>query len=357
MKVLAFVPNVLGFAPGQRSSIEAWEKILFHEGIEIDYAIFETDSLHEVLYKEGAYLKKATEMGRAYFRRARVVSGEIDNYDAALIYREAALVGPALYERVMKRKRIPLIYQLDDPLHVPYRSQFNSYLSYLKMFGKVKTNCRLADAVIVNSGPLREYALQFNDNVWQVPCVVDTDVYSYERKRFDKRICVGWTGSPSTAPNLSVIADPLRVVQERTGCRIHLIGSDQFHLPGVDFTSQPWRSETEVQDLRQIDIGLVPLPDNEWNRWKFFMKVAQYMAIGIPPVATPMGSIPEDIEDGVDGFIAENEEQWIDRLCRLIEDPALLESFSVNAAKKAGGRFSVQANAPTIVSAFRSVMV
>ena len=78
-----------------------------------------------------------------------------------------------------------------------------------------------------------------------------------------------------------------------------------------------------MSDLEQLDIGLVPLPDNEWNRRKFNLKVAQYMALGIVPVATPLGSNPEVIEHGLDGFLASTPGEWTTHLETLVRDGAL----------------------------------
>jgi glycosyltransferase involved in cell wall biosynthesis len=214
----------------------------------------------------------------------------------------------------------------------------------------------MASLVIVNSTPLRAFADQHNHNVWQIPSLVDTDTYSYQRPAAADDVCVGWSGSPTTAKNILVVADALRVIQRDTRCRVKFIGSAAFDIPGVDAVAQPWRRETEVDDLREFDVGLVPIPDVPWNRYKFFMKIAQYMALGIPPVATPMGSAVEDIDHGVNGFVAESTEQWIDAVETLARDPELRERMGKEAARTAAARFSVAANASRIVDAFRSVL-
>lgn len=356
MRVLALVPNLLGSTPGQRSSIEAWEPTLLRAGIEISYSTFETPALHEVLYQTGNYVSKISRMLKAYAGQARSALRQVSDYDAVFVYREAALIGPAILERMAVRRGKPLIYQLDDPLYLPYRSPFSGAFSYLKFFGKVEKICRIASAVTVNSTPINEYVSQFNDNVWQIPSVIDTDRYTYVPKIPSGSVCVGWTGSPSTAPNLGMIARPLRELQQRAPHRLHLIGSSTFELPGLDFTSQTWSADTEVEDLRQLDVGLVPLPENEWNKRKFLMKIAQYMALGIPPVSTPMGSAPFDIEHGVNGFLAATDEEWVRYLEILVRDDELRIDMSGHAAATARTRFSLEANEAKIVGAFRSVM-
>jgi len=358
MEVLALIPNQYGHAPGQRGSIELWETVLAPVGINIHYAPFESARLHEVLYRPGYYATKVKEMVRAYVDRLRLM-GDLKRFDAVFVYREAALLGPALLEKMVARRGVPIIYQLDDPLFVPYTSPSNGYLSYLKFFGKISEICRLAKVVMVNSTQIREYVSQFNQNIWQVPSVVDTEQYVYRPELLEKEtdeVCIGWSGSPTTLKNIKVIADALRKLAEQVPHRVHLIGGTDFDLPGVKYTAQRWSAETEVADLRKMQVGMVPLPLNEWNKYKFYMKTAQYMALGIPTVATPLGSNPEVIEHGVTGFLADSDEEWVEYLSRLITDHELRRRMSRAAATVAKEKYSLAGNTDKIIEAFRAAV-
>lgn len=354
MRVLALVPNSLGWSPGQRSTIEAWERLLGEHGIAVEYSLFETAALRRVLYEPGHYASKAIRMLEAYGRRIASMR-DLRDYDAVYLYREAALAGPALIERLVARTGVPIVYELDDPLHVPYTSSFNGPLSLLKFPGKVARICELASAVVVNSTMIRRFVEQHNDNVWQIPSVVDEHDFTYVPKRVRDDVCVGWSGSPSTAPNLAVVGDALRLLDGEPRSRVRLIGAPRFDISGFSYTSQPWRADTEVDDLRQLDVGLVPLPDVPWNHHKFLMKVAQYMTLGIVPVATPYGMITEDIQDGVNGFHASTTDEWVDRIRLLVRDDDLRLRLSQQAAADAAARYTVGANAEKIVGVFRSV--
>src|SRR5262249_33775644 len=226
MRVLTLVPSQKGHAPGQRGSIELWESVLAREGIELDYAPFETDVLCEILYASGKTLAKASEMVKGYVERLRLLK-RLDDYDAVFVYREAALLGPAFLEkRIAKRK--PIIYQLDDPLYMPYRSPSNGYLSYLKFFRKIKEIIRISKVVMVNSSHIRQYAEQFNRNIWQVPSVVDTDKFVYQPSTERSRVCVGWSGSPTTLKNISMLEKPLQRISAGDLCSLHFIGGTEF---------------------------------------------------------------------------------------------------------------------------------
>jgi len=354
VRVLALVPSQKGHSPGQRGSIELWEKVLEPAGIELDYAPFESDRLREILYLAGHRFGKAREMIAAYAERLKLLD-KLEGYDAVFVYREAALLGPAYLEKRIARKK-PIIYQLDDPLYMPYRSPSNGYLSYLKFFGKIKEIIRISTVVIANSSHIRQYALEFNKNVWQIPSVVDTDKFVYKPFENPGRVCVGWSGSPTTLKNIKMLERPLQTLSTKDICDFHFIGGTEFGIAGVEYSAQKWNAETEVEDLRKMQIGLVPLPMNSWNPHKFIMKTPQYMALGIVPVGTPMASNPEVIEHGANGFLANTDREWVERVTELVEDSSLRKQMSVRAAEDAIGKYSLNANRGKIIEAFKSVV-
>ncbi|HLA96666.1 MAG TPA: glycosyltransferase family 4 protein [Pyrinomonadaceae bacterium] len=352
MRVLTLVPSQTGYSPGQRGSIELWEQVLRPEGIELDFVPFETEKLRSVLHSGANNVTKSVEMLKAFGSRVKLLS-RVQDYDAVFVYREAALFGPAFLEKMIARKR-PIIYQLDDPLFVPYKSPSNGYLSYLKFFGKIKEIIRISKVVIVNSSHIREYAENFNSNIWQIPSIVDTRRFKYEPQTDElSRVCVGWSGSPTTLKNIKMLEKPLQEISKENICDIHFIGGEDFGLRDVNYSAKKWSEETEVEDLRKMQIGLVPLPDNAWNRYKFIMKTAQYMALGIVPVGTPMASNPEVIRHGENGFLAGNDEEWTEYLMLLASDSELRMRLSENAAKDAESHYSLNANAAKVIEAFK----
>jgi glycosyltransferase involved in cell wall biosynthesis len=357
MRVLVLTPYPYGTTAGPRSSFELWARALAEAGITLDYAVFETDELHEIIYQPAPLSRKAYEMGRSYIKflpKARAAR----QYDAVLVNREATLVGPALVERWVAHIGKPIIYHLDDPLYIPYRSDTNGALSYLKFFGKVKSLCRMSTVVIGNSPSHVAFARQVNSNVWEIPSVVDATVYDGWRPKPPGRdgTTVGWSGSPSTVGNLQVIREPLRELAARDDVNLRFIGAPDFNLPDIKHTVVPWDARTEVEEVRKLDIGLVPLPLTPWTPHKFYLKLVQYSALGIPAVATPLGSNPIVIDDGKTGFLASTDADWVDLVGRLADDPDLREEMGQAAADVARERYTLQANAEKIVAAFRSAV-
>jgi glycosyltransferase involved in cell wall biosynthesis len=355
MRVLVLTPYPYGTVAGPRSSFELWERVLAEAGITLDYAVFETDRLHEVIYTPGHTAEKVWQMALSYRGMIAKSRGARD-YDAVLVNREAALIGPAVIERWVAR-HTPILYLLDDPLYVPYRSPANGLLSYLKAFGKVKTLCRMARVVLANSPHHVEFARQYNANVWEIPSVVDADVYTGWQPRAEQGpVRVGWSGSPSTVPNLQLIKAPLEQVAARDDVALRFIGADDVGLGGIPHHAQAWKADTEVADLRMLDVGLAPLPETPWTKRKFILKLVQYMALGIPPIATPLGANPAVIDDGVTGLLADGDAAWVAAIERLVDNAALREEMGRRAAQVAHERYTLQANAEKIVAAFRSAV-
>jgi glycosyltransferase involved in cell wall biosynthesis len=133
-----------------------------------------------------------------------------------------------------------------------------------------------------------------------------------------------------------------------------LIGAQDFGVPEVLHTGLEWRAATEVEDLRRLQVGLVPVPQTPWTPHKFYLKLVQYMALGIPPVATPLGANRVVIDDGVTGFLADGDSAWLESVTRLVEDRDLRHRIGARAAEVARDRYTLQANAEKIVAAFRS---
>jgi glycosyltransferase involved in cell wall biosynthesis len=277
-------------------------------------------------------------------------------YDAVFVYREAALIGPEIFERIVAHRGLPIIYGLDDPLFVRYRSPVNGWLSWLKFPGKVARLCALASAVIVNGSPLRKFAARHNRNVWIVPNLVDERKYQPEVRPAGDPPRLGWIGSHSSAVNLDLLAEPLDRLARRTPFELHLIGCDQSPVGGVPCVAKEWTEATEVRDLRLFDVGLLPLVDHPWNAWKFNFKVAQYMALGIPPVCTPVGSNAEIVDHGSTGFLAATSDDWVRYLEALITDDQFRMQMGVAASEYARHHFTLRANEEAIVRSFRSAL-
>jgi glycosyltransferase involved in cell wall biosynthesis len=354
MRILALVPSLYDTSPGQRFRLEQWAPLLKERGIEIDYRSFETERLHDILYKPGRTASKvglilgALGARLSDARRAR-------DYDLVYVFREAALLGPPVFERLVAWSGTPMVFDFDDAVFVPYVSPSNGYLSYLKFPGKTRAICRMSTHVIAGNPYLADYARQVNDRVTIVPTTIDTDKYTVGPRRTEGVPVVGWSGSYSTVQHLDTLRGALQRLAREVPFRLRVIGTPEYHLDGVEVEALPWRSETEVADLKRMDVGIMPLPDDKWSKGKCGLKALQYMALGIPTVCSPVGVNTDIVQDGENGFIAGTEDEWVEKLATLLRSVELREQLGLAGRATVESRYSARVQAPRVCHIFESV--
>jgi glycosyltransferase involved in cell wall biosynthesis len=301
-------------------------------------------------------------MLRALARRLRLLSS-VGHFDLVYLFREAALLGPALIERLLARRGVPIVYDFDDPIWIPYRSPTNRLFSRLKCPGKTRAICRNAAAVIVGNRLLEGWAREHSRNVHVVPSTIETAAYpARPETRFLKEtgfLTLGWTGSHSTLPFLDLIKGVLARLAARHRFRLLVIAHrDDYRIEGAPYevVSRRWCADTEAADLEPIDIGLGPFPDEGWTPWRCHGKVLQYMAAGIPTVASRIGILPDYIRDGEEGFLVSSEAEWLARLTTLIEDAELRRTMGAKARQVIDERYAAKVWAPRVGEILRSVL-
>lgn len=345
IRVLALVPYPIGRVGGQRYRIEQWARLFGGQGIEVMFSPFLSPQGMDVLYQPGHMAIKARETLGGYLRRLAEVTRRI-SADVIFVYREAAFLGPAWLEKLFSR-RVPLVFDFDDALYLRDTSPANAWSRSLKAGGKPGTICRLARHVMVGNELLAEFAGEYTRAVTVVPSTIDTDAYQVQSRPPNSRPIVGWTGSATTLPHLVALGPVLRELHQRQDFELRVIGC-QTTIEGVRVRCVPWNADTEAEDLRSLDVGLMPLPDNEWSRRKCGMKALQYMALGIPPVVSPVGVNGTIVRDSVNGFHARTAEEWIDRIAALVEHESLRRALGREARRTIEESYSAAAHAPRV---------
>jgi glycosyltransferase involved in cell wall biosynthesis len=355
MKVLAIVPSLYDTSPGQRFRMEQWEPILKKSGVDITWAPFETDELRAILYRPGQTASKVRTVLSNMNRRRNDVS-KVSSYDVVYLFREAALLGPPWFERRIGRTGVPVVFDFDDAVFVSYKSPSNGYLSYLKFPQKTGEICKLSEHVMAGNQYLADYASKFNRNVTIVPTTIDAEKYRPAEKSEPETLTIGWSGSHSTAQHLDTIRDILRDLAKEEEFTLRVIGVPDYSLDGVKVDALQWKSETEIDDLRPIDIGLMPLPDDQWSKGKCGLKALQYMALGIPTICSPVGVNSTIIQEGENGFIADTKEEWIAKLKSLLHSPELRRRIGAAGRKTVENDYSAATQAPRVLKVFESVV-
>jgi glycosyltransferase involved in cell wall biosynthesis len=353
VKVLAVVPNVYDRVPGQRFRIEQWEPWLRESGVILDYASFESPELSKVIHQRGNYLPKIWHVLGGMLRRIQLAT-HIGDYDLIYVFRESALIGPAWFERWAKLRGRPMIFDFDDAVWVSIASLANGWLSLLKMPSKTRTSCRLASHVMAGNPYLAEYAMRVNPETSVVPTSIELKNYTLEASADVPVPVIGWSGSFSTVPYLNRLKPVLQELIRTERFRLRVIGTNEYAVPGVEVDVFPWAAASEVEDLRPMTIGVMPLIHDEFSRGKCGLKALQYMALGIPPVVSPVGVNSEIIQDGVNGFLADTPEEWKAKLTLLLRDRDLRARMGAAARRTVEAKYSAAIQSKRVFDIFNA---
>lgn len=332
-------------SPGQRFRFEQYIPALEHAGWQCDHSHIVSAEDDRILYRPGNYVEKARFVGRCYKVRQRDVE-RMNDYDVIFLYREALMTRSIRFEQKFRRSRAKLIFDFDDSVWLPNVSDANRRWSWLKDASKTSKLIGMSDRVFAGNAYLADYARRFNRNTIIVPTTIDTEEYQPRQQgRSGGPVIIGWSGSITTIQHFRFAVPVLKALKEKYGERIgiRVIGDGTYSEPDLGVKGLPWRKETELDDLRAMDIGIMPLPDDEWARGKCGLKGLQYMALGFPTIMSPVGVNSEIIQDGQDGFLASTEAEWVAKLSRLIDDADLRQRMGQAARRTVVERYSLAA--------------
>jgi glycosyltransferase involved in cell wall biosynthesis len=287
---------------------------------------------------------------RAFITRIAALS-RAHRYDLVLLHCEVFPYLPSIFERYLKLVNVPYYYDYDDAIFHQYDRHPNRWVRRL-LRNKVRSIMKGSDCVLAGNEYLASYARKVARRVHVLPTVVDTSRYTPKEANSDARkpFTIGWIGSPSTALYLQEKAEAFEQFCSRhRNSRVVAIGSGPVRLPGVPLEIRQWREEAEVDDLREFDVGVMPLPDTPWAWGKSGFKLIQYMACGLPVIASPIGTNRDLVDNGRNGFLATTDAEWVGALEKLIQDPALRAQMGKAGLEKVISNYSLQVAAPRLL--------
>lgn len=357
MKVLFLCLYPLNAAPSQRFRFEQFFPYFKKAGILYDTDSFYSQKAHQLLYKPGHHARKMLFLLSGFFKRLYKLN-RFRKYDFIFIQRAAAPAGPALFEFMLAKifhKKI--IYDFDDAIWMPQDGKGNALFRWVKNYGKVGKICKWSYKVTVGNEFLAQYARQFTSEVVIIPTVVDTHIKYNIVKEFSKNsgIVVGWTGSHSTIRYLLSLQNILFKLDEDPDIHFLVIADKPPQLNLQKLVFLPWNSKEEIEDLLKMDIGIMPLVDNDWTRGKCGFKAIQYMALGIPALVSPVGVNERIVDDGVNGFICKTPDDWVIKIQLLKNNPLLRNRMGMAARIKIEQSFSVNYAFPLMLSILKGV--
>jgi glycosyltransferase involved in cell wall biosynthesis len=248
----------------------------------------------------------------------------------------------------------PLVLDYDDAVFHAY-DQNRSWLIRQALGKKIDTLMKTADTVMVGNSYLAERAVAAGAHkVEIIPTVVDLRRYPFSTRVEHEGLRIVWIGSPTTSKYLELVAGPLATVALRYKCQLIVIGGCPVSLPGVSVEWRPWSAETEAAGISQCDIGIMPLPDEPWERGKCGYKLIQYMACGLPVVASPVGVNRDIVSHGTNGFLAATDQEWTSALSELLESAQLRSSMGTAGRALVESSYCLQVTAPRLATILRS---
>lgn len=356
-RMLVICPFPEGCAAQQRLKYEQYFADWRAAGWEITVSSFVDRRAWDVLYQRGHLLAKTIGVTKGYLRRIRDLF-RIGRHDLVYVCMWATPLGTSFFERLVRWRAKALVYDIEDNvLNGPGEAQShpNPLARLLKGQGKYVYLIRMADHVITSSPFLNDRCLALNEKraCTYITSSIDTDrflpatLYSN-----DSPVVIGWTGTFSSKVYLDLLRGVFQRLAQKVPFKLRVIGNFDYELPGIDLEVLRWSVEAEVVQLQRLDIGVYPLPIDDWVLGKSGLKAIQYMAFALPCVATEVGTTPMLIRDGENGLLVRSEAEWEEALERLIRDPALRRRLGEAARTDAVAKYSLGA----IAGQYRAVI-
>jgi glycosyltransferase involved in cell wall biosynthesis len=354
--ILFLVPYPFNESPSQRFRFEQYFNVLKERGYNVTVKSFLDSSHWQLFYSSGKIRRKAFIVMAGFLKRVAILF-KLSNYHYIFIHREVAPVGPPLFEWIIaKIFRKKIIYDFDDAIWLTDRKHESFLFKAIKSRTKVSKICAWSYKISCGNHYLAEYAKQFNTAVVYNPTTIDTErkhnreLFTYKKEH--GAVTIGWTGSHSTLKYLNNIENVLHQIKSEDRNVKFVIIADRAPELSFDFEFVKWNAETEIEDLLQFDIGIMPLTDDAWAAGKCGFKALQYMALCIPAVASPVGVNKKIISHGINGFLCADSEQWKKILQDLIHSKSLRNIVGARGRVEVIQNFSVSSNSPTFLSLF-----
>lgn len=354
--IFFLVPYPKGKAPSQRFRFEQYLDILKEQGCRFKIKSFYSNKAWSILHGEGNVLLKIIYIGISFLLRVKHLLSSL-SYNYVFIHREVSPIGPPFFEWILAKlfsKKI--IYDFDDAIWLPNYSEANTGFHKLKNYQKVNKIMEWSNLISCGNQYLSDYASKYNSNVIINPTTIDTVNYHntklYTHQIQKKNIVIGWTGTHTTIKYLEFLKPVLERLAESFEFEFCVISNEypNLNLPNLNFIK--WQKETEIPDLMRFDIGVMPLSSNKWAKGKCGFKALQYMSLGIPTIASPVGVNLDIIEEGQNGFLCDSEEEWLQALTFLLKKEENRTNMSESAKQKIQNNFSVLSNKQNFLSLF-----
>lgn len=358
LKVL-FLPAASLNDPASRYRVYQYLVYLRGQGITCHCLAGVSDFVYTVFAPSKGLLAKAVFFGLRVLARLLALL-IIWRYDVVFIQRLAL---PHVYPlpevlicKVAKLLGKRTIFDYDDAIFTTYAHRKRTLAEKFADPNRVARVIAGCHRVIAGNSYLAAYARFYSSSVVVIPTTIDLTRYPAKtvvEKKTGEPCVIGWIGTPSTLPYLSLLKPVFQEIASAYQILIRVVGGQNFHCPGVRVEHLPWSLKDEVGHILSFDIGVMPLPQSEYERGKCGLKLLQYMAAGIPAVASPVGVNSEIVKDGVNGYLAFSHEEWVEKMRSLMASTGLRREIGQRGRETVERSYSVEANLPTLVEVLK----
>ncbi len=345
-KILFIASHRLNRSPSQRYRFEQYFDFLTKNGFECHLSPIITEKDDAVFYKQGKLFQKGWILVKSIFTRIGDWK-RFSDYDIVFVQREALMIGSTFFEKKIAKSKAKFVFDFDDSIWLMDTSEGNKKFEWLKNPLKTAKNIALADRIFAGNNYLANYAKHYNTNVALIPTTIDTDFHKpLSLAKNNDKVTIGWSGSITTIKHFEYALPYLTKIKNKYQDKVEFVvmGDPSYINEELGIKGVSWTAETEVKVLNSFDIGIMPLPDDEWAKGKCGLKGLSYMACGVTTIMSPVGVNNDIIEHGVNGYLASSEEEWINCLSLLIEDTELRKCIGENARNTIEEKYSVNAN-------------
>lgn len=343
MKVL-FLTQTTQIGPASRYRVYQYIDYLENNNIKCVISSGLPESCYKFFYHSLNPFKKILLLPIIFIRRFRDLL-RVKNYDIIFIQREILPQCFPMFEIIISKLNKNIIFDFDDAIFLipPQRKSFLYRFAYKQA---IKQIIRLSAQIITGNDYLKKYAMQFNRQVEVIPTSVDMQKWSDKNKCFkdNKKIVIGWIGTRHNIFYLETLKDAFKKLSLKYDICLHVVGNSNLQIDGVEVVNIKWDINTEVEQVKKFDIGIAPSLDDDWAKGKCGLKALQYMACSVATVCSRVGVYKQIIDDGQNGYLACNDDDWIRKLSLLITDSTLRDNLGKAGRKTVESKYSVNVN-------------
>ncbi len=357
-KVLILAAHRPDRSPSQRYRFEQYIPYLEKHGFEFTWSPLLNEKDDAIFYGKSGTLKKVSILLKGHLQRKRDVK-RFKDFDIIFIQREASFFGTSYFEKLAYNSGKKVIFDFDDAIWLADTSPGNKKWEWVKDTSKFENNVAYAHIVIAGNSYLGDKAKVHTKNAVQIiPTTVDTNFHIPKLElRNKEKVCIGWSGSVSTIKHFEEIVPVLKELNKKYPGKLQfkIIGDENYHNKELNIKGIPWSIKTEVDELNSFDIGIMPLPNDEWTKGKCGLKALTYMACGVPVVMSSVG-VNCEIGENDAALLVNTKEEWISALEKLINNKTFREELGKRGRKVVEEKYSVEAYKDMYLSLFKGIL-